>query len=406
VLIDGISAPQLAREKAEKCGFSKTKLRELAMISKTRLVYGSIACVDGVHSLSGSAFPFYTELTKSFNVIGAINASLPTAEKYLIALLQYIFHRDLWRERCAKNPLAFRRRRQIAEKQMRKFRDGFDFYLQQQTLFSPVGLTDKAYGITADTTHAEVMREWPRWSPLSDRELRRFLALEKETYDNARVLFPWSEHAARSLIEDYGQSSDKIVVVGSGVNFLKPVPEHGRYDGKTLLFIGYDFERKGGPDVLAAFNIVASRIPDVRLRIAGPRSAAGATSTRSRIEWLGPVRDRSMVSQLYQESSLFVMPSVFEPWGSVYLEALAHGVPCIGCNSRATSEVILDGIEGLLVPRRDPEALADAVCTLLRDPDRLAAMGTHGRKRTFSECTWSAVVQRMKPTIDTISNSK
>lgn len=96
--------------------------------------------------------------------------------------------------------------------------------------------------------------------------------------------------------------------------------------------------------------------------------------------FLGIRRD---VAELYALSDVFVMSSLWEGLGLVFLEAMAAGLPVVSTRVSAIPEVVLDGTTGLLVPARDPEALADALARLARDPGERARLGAagHGRVR-------------------------
>jgi len=90
------------------------------------------------------------------------------------------------------------------------------------------------------------------------------------------------------------------------------------------------------------------------------------------------------VEQLAEEyvgADLFCLPSVQEGFGIVFLEAMAAGLPVVACRAAAIPEVVEDGATGVLVPPRSPEALAEALGDLVRDPARAPRLGGEGRRR-------------------------
>ncbi len=160
----------------------------------------------------------------------------------------------------------------------------------------------------------------------------------------------------------------------------------------TVLFLGIDFERKGGPAVLRAFAEVKRQLPGARLVVAGPP----AGPPQAGVEWLGHVAERERVQQLFAEATAFAMPSVCEPFGLVLIEAMAHALPVIGSTADAMPEIVEEGVTGFLVPPGDHEALAARMIELLSSPERCSAMGRAARERVQQRFLWSQVVTRVE----------
>ncbi|WP_216327036.1 glycosyltransferase family 4 protein [Deinococcus aestuarii] len=221
-----------------------------------------------------------------------------------------------------------------------------------------------------------------------------WMRLERDVYQGAARLFPWSDFTARSLIEDYGCDPARVVRVGAGTNLMAPTLEHKRYDTQVALFVGFDFERKGGLDVLRAFQEVRGQLPEAELWIVGPRLPKAPPQPG--VRWIGRVSDRAALADLYAQARLFVMPS-FEPWGHVFCEAMGHGLPCVALNVGPASEIVQQGRTGLLVEQGSPPALAAAMLRLLRDPGLAEELGHHAYERVREQFTWERVVDRMLP---------
>jgi glycosyltransferase involved in cell wall biosynthesis len=225
-----------------------------------------------------------------------------------------------------------------------------------------------------------------------DAGLRRSLAAEARTYGRMDVVCTMSDWARRSFVDDFGVPPDRVVTVGAGPNLdgLPPVAE--RPDGPPhILFVGRTFGRKGGPDLLEGFRRVRSRVPAASLDVVGPppgEELAGVT-------WHGRIQDRARLAALYASATVFVLPSRYEAFGISFLEAMAHGLPCVGADVCAIPEIVRDGRTGLLVPPGDPGALADAVEVLLGDPGRAGAMGRAGRAAVEAHFTWEATAARI-----------
>jgi glycosyltransferase involved in cell wall biosynthesis len=101
-----------------------------------------------------------------------------------------------------------------------------------------------------------------------------------------------------------------------------------------------------------------------------------------------------VVKQLYSHASVFVCPSVYEPFGIINLEAMACETPVVASAVGGILEVVVDGETGFLVPPANPEALAASIRTVLDDPVRARAMGRAGRKRVEDRFSWASVAAR------------
>ncbi|PEG32886.1 hypothetical protein CQY20_33860 [Mycolicibacterium agri] len=98
-------------------------------------------------------------------------------------------------------------------------------------------------------------------------------------------------------------------------------------------------------------------------------------------------------------------PSLYEPLGIVNLEAMACGTAVVASNVGGIPEVVADGETGLLVQPDEPQALADALNTLARDPQRAEAMGYAGRQRAISEFDWTSIASQTATLYHEVANS-
>ncbi|NPV68787.1 MAG: glycosyltransferase [Anaerolineae bacterium] len=144
-------------------------------------------------------------------------------------------------------------------------------------------------------------------------------------------------------------------------------------------------EQKGIPYALRAFARVADRFPNAHLVIAGDgplrndlEAQARDRGLAERVRFLGW---RTDTAAIFAALDVFLMPSLWEGFGLVLLEAMAQGVPVIGSAVSAIPEVVADGETGLLCPPRDVDCLAAALGDLLADPGRRARLGAAGRAR-------------------------
>jgi glycosyltransferase involved in cell wall biosynthesis len=336
----------------------------------------------------------YAMIAKRHQLAGCIRPVYPRWERYWERIANRL------RRPPAQQPLIdFHRRTKIVERELQAWEGSYDVMLQLQTIFAPGELDDRRpYCIYTDNTFTLTHRYYPSWFPLPEKSIGPWMALEGEVYRSAQTVFTTSEFARDAIVADYGCDERRVVNVGAGLNSEAVSPNEKDYRGQIALFVGIEFERKGGEVLLVAWREVQRQLPAAQLWIVGPqaRSVAGLEHVR----WLGYVRDRQLMADFYNQATLFVMPSLFEPLGLVFLEAMGHGLPCIGTQHCAMPEMIEHGTTGMLAPPRNPEALADALVMLLRDPERAATMGRRAHARVSNHWTWHNVVERMTPYLE------
>ncbi|WP_102127684.1 glycosyltransferase family 4 protein [Deinococcus planocerae] len=343
----------------------------------------------------------YRALDERVQVVGRTSPTPTRAANLVNKVLQFQPNVSNWRRNMHFNPFLFRQRTAAAGRYLDARRGEYDVILQTYLQFAPgTGPGRPPYAVYLDATFEMSRRYYPVDHPLSKRATDEWLRLEGDVYRGAARLFPWSDFAARSLTEDYGCDPGRVVRVGAGTNLMAPSLEGKRYDEPVALFVGIDFERKGGLDVLRAFQEVRSQLPEAELWIVGPRLPKAAPQPG--VRWIGRVRDRAALADLYARARLFVMPS-FEPWGHVFCEAMGHGLPCVALNVGPASEIVQQGRTGLLVDQGSVPALSAAMLELLRDPALAAELGRHAYARVQENFTWQRVVDRMLPHLEAMS---
>ncbi len=112
------------------------------------------------------------------------------------------------------------------------------------------------------------------------------------------------------------------------------------------------------------------------------------------------------MSQLYHDATAFVLPSRYEPFGIAFLEAMAHGLPCIGSEACAMPEIIKHGTTGFVVPLGHIEALTQRIVEIAEDRVLARSMGDLGRARVLERFTWEVVASRIVTSIAKAAASK
>ena len=214
-----------------------------------------------------------------------------------------------------------------------------------------------------------------------------YLALEKYIYHHATKVFVLGGHVARSLNDDYHVSPDKVVCVGAGHNaqVLESSTNEARYAKKRILFVGIEWERKGGPLLVEAFKQVLDHHPDAHLTIVG--SSPKVNLPNCEVVGRIPI---SEVPKYFEQSSIFCMPSLREPFGIVYIEAMLYRLPVVALNLGATSDFIQPGVNGYLV-ENNVNDLAQALNKLLESPTQCRSFGEMGYQIAHKKYSWDYI---------------
>jgi phosphatidyl-myo-inositol alpha-mannosyltransferase len=192
----------------------------------------------------------------------------------------------------------------------------------------------------------------------------------------------------------------EYTIVPNGVDVdAVPSGPKSQSDELRLLFVGRAEERKGLPVLLAAFQALVEHVPS-RLTLVGadPEDVSRLIAdpdVLSHIDVLGKVSDSVLWRQLGQADLLCAPSLTGESFGMVLIEAMAAGTPVIASKIAGYSDVVTDGVDGILVPPADPQALAEELQLLAHEPERLAAMGEAGRK-SAERYAWPRVADEVK----------
>jgi glycosyltransferase involved in cell wall biosynthesis len=237
-------------------------------------------------------------------------------------------------------------------------------------------------------------------SALSAAGLRGAVALERALYGRSAAIFTMSQYIARSFIEDFLVPPDRVLAVGAGPNIdpmsLAGIARDPQANGgaPTILFIGREFERKGGDVLLEAFGIVRRTHPEARLIIVGPRDRVAVPEGA---EWLGFLdrtapADWAVLRNAFERATVFTLPSRHEPFGLVVLEAMYAGLPVVATRIGALAEMVDDTRTGLLVAPGDAGDLASAVLRVSQGHQAFT-MGLAGRERAQRTYSWQRVTE-------------
>jgi glycosyltransferase involved in cell wall biosynthesis len=278
---------------------------------------------------------------------------------------------------------------------------GFDIDGVRLAGAAPAPYACSIKGVLAEESRCEL--GWPR------RMLAGLALLERRNACRAPLVLSTSHYCIDRIRHHYGVPPQRLALVPEGIDLELWQPStdpavladlDARREPFTVLCVARQYPRKRIVDLVEAFARVIAREPCARLVVIGdgPDHAALVERVQTlgledHVQLLGALPDDAEVRAWYGRASVFCLPSEQEGFGIVFLEAMASGLPVVSTTAAAIPEVVPDGEAGLLVPPRDPAALAEALLRLLQDPQLRARLRDAGRlqARRFS---WERVADR------------
>lgn len=367
-----------------------TRKKKIAYIRRGHFSYSNVRTGEQLRRV----FPEY-----EVEEIDVIDDILRRSEGVVLANLVHIVRR-YWRQLLTRRqtvllafyrtPYIFQKIRELVRARLAERVGEFAFSVQTQSLYD-ASIPGLPHFVYTDHTHLANL-SYPGF-PSDQLFAREWIDLEQEIYRHARHVFVMSDHVRRSLIDDYAFDPARATCVyaGSNVDSAPVAIANDDYTNQTILFVGIDWERKGGPTLLAAFDRVAERLPRARLVIIG----SSPYSTHPRVEVVGRV-PREEVKRRMTEASVFCLPTRAEPFGIAVVEAFHHRLPVVASNIGAMPDLVRDGESGQLVPPDDPAALADALVALLSDPALCRRFGERGCEIAREHYSWDAVGDKIR----------
>lgn len=262
-------------------------------------------------------------------------------------------------------------------------------------------LAGLGFAFTSDTAKAKAVR------PILRALLRRVLG-----HPRAAVLVQNPDD--RAAVQSLGIAAEHIFVIpGSGVETdrLRPLPEPA--GPVTAAFVGRLLDDKGLRTLMRAHDILARRGQPVRLKIAGDPDPANPVSIppqeiaewgrRPGIEVLGHVAD---IREVWKAAHIAVLPSRREGLPKSLLEAAACGRPIVATDVPGCREIARQGINALLVPPDDAQALADAIGRLAGDAELRARFGAAGRRLVEAEFSAARIGDQIVALYDRLLDSR
>jgi glycosyltransferase involved in cell wall biosynthesis len=262
----------------------------------------------------------------------------------------------------------------------RKLRQGtFDvlhIHTQVQAIGCQAIMREIPTVLTMDMASSQVAREATFRYP---KTLAPNLKMELDVFEHSSHVVTMSEWARRAVIDDYRCPDNKVTAISPGAllnEFQDLIFEERRIP--RLLFVGHDFRRKGGWDVLSVFARHFSDAAELHL----VTNESLGTLPRNAFVYPGITAYSDAWHARLRNADIFVMPTYSEAYGLVFQEAAGYGLALIGSRLNAIPEMVEEGASGngLLIRPGDRAALAEAISFLISDRQRLLSLRMTSRR--------------------------
>ncbi len=275
------------------------------------------------------------------------------------------------------------------------------------------------------TVHSlEPLRPWKREQ--LGKAYDYSLWIEKTALEMADAVIAVSTETKKDILSLFDVAEEKIFVIHNGIDLEEYIAERDpgifkKYgidaNQPYILFVGRISRQKGITHLLraidhldASFQVVlcadAPDTPEIALEIESAINAVQAR--RPGVIWIRGMLPQKEMRALYSSASLFVCPSIYEPFGIINLEAMACALPVVATAVGGIREVVVDGVTGFLVPLEQqkenpfeplhPEQfsldLAGRINQLMKDPALRAKMGGLGRQRVEQFFSWKSIAEK------------
>ena len=223
------------------------------------------------------------------------------------------------------------------------------------------------------------------------------MLMERFSGKKADKIIVVSNENKRDVMEQYKVPESKIATIPNGVEVNRFGPSNCR--SKTVIFVGRLHERKGVDKLLRSFSKVIIEEPEAKLKIVGSgedearlkKLATKLELDKKNVNFMGFVPEADLPG-IYASASIFVLPSYYEGFGIVLIEAMSAGLPLVSVRTGGATEVIDDGKNGYLV---DYENMHKAVIELLKDQKLRVRMGAESRKKVEKDYDWSKIAEKV-----------
>ena len=249
-----------------------------------------------------------------------------------------------------------------------------------------------------DATFQQLQHYYITFGDLAAYNIRQGIELDKRTFNKAAHCMLASDWAKSSAMNDYGIAEDKITVVPLGANLekwpLKTVIKKERTEVCNLLFLGVEWERKGGQIALDTYYQLQKNNCKVTLTIAGcvpPFMIEDPHVTVVPFINKNIPEEAKMLEQLIYKSHFLILPTRAECAGIVFCEASAYGVPSITTDTGGVTTYVENGVNGYTLPfTANANDYAEKILEIYRNDDKYDELCKNSHLRFQEKLNWEA----------------
>ena len=222
-----------------------------------------------------------------------------------------------------------------------------------------------------------------------------------------------SKSVAKEL-KEYGVNQKDIEVVYNGVDekFFHPKKNNSNQEKKYIMYAGRIDREKGLFDLLKSAKTICKFRSDVAFIVAGNgrdlnklNRKIKKSGIQEKFVLIGQAEKETLL-KLYQNATLFVLPSYHEGLPTVLLEAMSCGLPIIATDVRGNNDLVTNGKNGIIIPSRSPDKMAEAISMLLEDKKLRTKLGKNARTTIEEKYTWNVISNRILGYYQKLYNSK
>jgi glycosyltransferase involved in cell wall biosynthesis len=270
----------------------------------------------------------------------------------------------------------------------------YQFSFQTQTIFNGKIKGIPHFIYTDHTTKTNFL--YPDINPRQYIRSNAFVEKsEKMIYRDADMIFTCGSLITYSLLTQYNIESSKVLTAFAGSNAKNGfIQNDSKYLAKNILFVGVDWERKGGPILLEVFEKVLIRHSDATLTIVGC-SPNGVSLPNCSI--IGKIPAEKL-AKYYNAATIFCLPTLREPFGIVFVEAMHYKLPIIANNIGSIPDMVINDFNGYLIDN-NVDDYVNHICKLFDNPTVCKEFGENGYRHAQTKFSWEQAGKAMKAKI-------